>query len=109
MVDLADFARPGSGGDRFVMIGFAKPVFKPESGGDRFVMSGFARPESGRFVFVERVRVLCLPSGVKLCTSERVWRQCVACAIDAPALRFRDTSLVTSLVVSHECSYENSS
>jgi hypothetical protein len=69
---------------------------------DCFVMIDFAKPKSGGFVFVDRVGALCVPSGVNLCTSERIGRQCVAYAIDSPALRFRGTSLVAC----HEYSYE---
>ena len=89
-------------------VGFVS-LAKLASGGDCFVMIDFAKPKSGGFVFVDRVGALCVPSGVNLCTSERIGRQCVACVIDAPALRFRGTSLVTLFVASHECSYENSS
>jgi hypothetical protein len=63
-------------------------------------MVDLAIPESGGFVFVERVGALCLPSGMNLCTSERIGCQCVAYANDAPALRFR----ASSPVASHECS-----
>ena len=82
-------------------VGFVS-LAKLASGGDCFVMIDFAKPKSGGFVFVDRVGALCVPSGVSLCTSERIGRQCVAYAIDSPALRFRGTSLVAC----HEYSYE---
>ena len=72
-------------------VGFVS-LAKLASGGDCFVMIDFAKPKSGGFVFVDRVGALCVPSGVNLCTSERIGRQCVAYAIDSPALRFRGTS-----------------
>ena len=82
-------------------VGFVS-LAKLASGGDCFVMIDFAKPKSGGFVFVDRVGALCVPSGVNLCTSERIGRQCVAYAIDSPALRFRGISLVAC----HEYSYE---
>ena len=48
-----------------------------------------AKPESGLFLFVCCQLAFRLPSGVWLCTSERIECCCEAYALDAPALRFR--------------------
>ena len=59
------------------------------------VMIDLAKPESGRLLFWERVGAFRPPSGAGFCTSERAECLCASYTIDAPALRFRRTSLVS--------------